>query len=48
MSSTGTKGTGGMFQQNLGERAFNSGLPACVNVLTDRDPSGVKGGYEFK
>jgi len=30
------------------ERAFASGKPAVVNVLTDRDPAGVKGGYEFK
>jgi acetolactate synthase-1/2/3 large subunit len=30
------------------ERAFASGKPACVNVLMDRDPAGVKGGYEFK
>jgi acetolactate synthase-1/2/3 large subunit len=30
------------------ERAFNSGKPACVNVLTDPEPAGVKGGYEFK
>lgn len=30
------------------ERAFNSGKPACVNVIMDPDPAGVKGGYEFK
>jgi len=30
------------------ERAFNSGKPACVNVLMDPDPPGVKGGYEFR
>jgi acetolactate synthase-1/2/3 large subunit len=30
------------------ERAFASGKPACVNVLTDPEPPGVKGGYEFK
>jgi acetolactate synthase-1/2/3 large subunit len=29
-------------------RAFDSGKPACVNVLTDPNPAGVKGGYEFK
>lgn len=29
-------------------RAFDSGKPACVNVLTDPEPAGVKGGYEFK
>jgi acetolactate synthase-1/2/3 large subunit len=30
------------------ERAFNSGKPACVNVIMDPEPAGVKGGYEFK
>ena len=30
------------------ERAFNSGKPACVNVLMDPNPPGVKGGYEFR
>lgn len=30
------------------ERAFASGKPACVNVLMDPEPPGVKGGYEFK
>jgi len=30
------------------ERAFNSGKPACVNVIMDPEPPGVKGGYEFK
>jgi acetolactate synthase-1/2/3 large subunit len=30
------------------ERAFASGKPACVNVITDPEPAGVKGGYEFK
>ncbi len=30
------------------QRAFDSGKPACVNVLMDPDPPGVKGGYEFK
>jgi len=29
-------------------RALDSGKPACVNVLTDPEPGGVKGGYEFK
>ncbi len=29
-------------------RAFDSGKPACVNVITDPEPAGVKGGYEFK
>lgn len=29
------------------ERAFASGKPACVNVITDPDPPGVRGGYEF-
>jgi len=29
------------------ERAFASGKPACVNVITDPDPPGVLGGYEF-
>ena len=29
-------------------RAFDSGKPACVNVLMDPNPPGVKGGYEFK
>ncbi len=30
------------------QRAFASGKPACVNVIMDPDPPGVKGGYEFK
>ena len=30
------------------ERAFASGKPACVNVIMDPEPAGVKGGYEFK
>ena len=30
------------------ERAFASGKPACVNVITDPEPAGVKGGYEFR
>ncbi|MCC6381637.1 MAG: acetolactate synthase [Dehalococcoidia bacterium] len=30
------------------ERAFASGKPACVNVIMDPDPPGVRGGYEFK
>jgi len=30
------------------QRAFESGKPACVNVLMDPDPPGVRGGYEFK
>ena len=29
-------------------RAFDSGKPACVNVIMDPEPEGVKGGYEFK
>jgi len=29
------------------ERAFASGKPACVNVITDPEPPGVRGGYEF-
>ena len=29
------------------ERAFASGKPACVNVITDPDPAGVRGGYQF-
>ena len=29
------------------ERAFASGLPACVNVILDPTPPGVAGGYEF-
>jgi acetolactate synthase-1/2/3 large subunit len=29
------------------ERAFASGKPACVNVITDPEPPGVHGGYEF-
>lgn len=29
------------------ERAIASGRPACVNVLTDPDPPGVKGGHEL-
>ena len=29
------------------ERAFASGRPACVNVITDQEPPGVQGGYEF-
>jgi acetolactate synthase-1/2/3 large subunit len=29
------------------ERAFASGKPACVNVITDPKPEGVSGGYEF-
>jgi thiamine pyrophosphate-dependent acetolactate synthase large subunit-like protein len=30
------------------ERAFASGKPACVNVITDQKPEGVGGGYQFK
>ncbi len=30
------------------ERAFASGKPACVNVVTDQKPEGVGGGYEFR
>ncbi len=29
------------------ERAFASGKPACVNVIIDQDPPGIRGGYEF-
>jgi acetolactate synthase-1/2/3 large subunit len=29
------------------ERAFASGKPACVNVITDPEPPGIHGGYEF-
>jgi acetolactate synthase-1/2/3 large subunit len=29
------------------ERAFASGKPACVNVITDPEPPGVRGGYQF-
>jgi acetolactate synthase-1/2/3 large subunit len=29
------------------ERAFASGKPACVNVIMDKEPPGVMGGYEF-
>ena len=29
------------------ERAFASGKPACVNVITDPKPPGVRGGYDF-
>ena len=29
------------------ERAFASGKPACVNVIMDREPPGIMGGYEF-
>jgi acetolactate synthase-1/2/3 large subunit len=29
------------------ERAVVSGRPACVNVITDPDPPGVQGGYQF-
>lgn len=29
------------------ERAFASGKPACVNVVTDPDPPGIRGGYQF-
>jgi acetolactate synthase-1/2/3 large subunit len=29
------------------ERAFASGKPACVNVITDPDPPGIRGGYQF-
>jgi acetolactate synthase-1/2/3 large subunit len=29
------------------ERAFASGKPACVNVIMDREPPGIQGGYEF-
>jgi len=29
------------------ERAFASGKAACVNVITDPEPPGVRGGYQF-
>jgi len=29
------------------QRAFDSGLPACVNVIMDARPPGVEGGYSF-
>jgi len=29
------------------ERAFASGKPACVNVITDPEPPGIRGGYQF-
>jgi acetolactate synthase-1/2/3 large subunit len=29
------------------ERALASGKPACVNVIIDQDPPGIRGGYEF-
>jgi acetolactate synthase-1/2/3 large subunit len=29
------------------ERAFASGKPACVNVILDQEPPGLRGGYEF-
>jgi len=29
------------------ERAFASGKPACVNVILDQEPPGIRGGYEF-
>jgi acetolactate synthase-1/2/3 large subunit len=29
------------------ERAFGSGKPACVNVITDPEPPGIRGGYQF-
>jgi len=29
------------------ERAFASGKPACVNVIMDKEPPGIMGGYEF-
>ncbi|HJM74653.1 MAG TPA: thiamine pyrophosphate-binding protein [Dehalococcoidia bacterium] len=29
------------------QRAFDSGLPACVNVIMDQRPPGVEGGYSF-
>ena len=29
------------------ERAFASGKPACVNVITDPEPPGVIGGADF-
>ncbi len=29
------------------ERALASGKPACVNVIIDQDPPGLRGGYEF-
>jgi acetolactate synthase-1/2/3 large subunit len=29
------------------ERALASGKPACVNVITDPEPPGIRGGYQF-
>jgi len=29
------------------ERAFAAGKPACVDVITDPDPPGIRGGYQF-
>ncbi|MBI1886512.1 MAG: hypothetical protein HYS09_09425 [Chloroflexi bacterium] len=29
------------------ERAFASGKPACVNVIIDQEPPGIRGGYDF-
>ncbi len=29
------------------ERAFASGKPACINVIIDREPPGIRGGYDF-
>jgi acetolactate synthase-1/2/3 large subunit len=29
------------------QRAFDSGKPACVNVIMDDRPPGVEGGYSF-
>ena len=29
------------------ERALAAGKPACVNVITDPEPPGIRGGYEF-
>ncbi len=30
------------------QRAFDSGKPACVNVIMDQRPAGVEGGYSFQ
>jgi acetolactate synthase-1/2/3 large subunit len=30
------------------QRAFDSGKPACVNVIMDQRPTGVEGGYSFQ
>jgi hypothetical protein len=29
------------------QRAFDSGKPACVNVIMNDHPPGIEGGYSF-